>query len=108
MQFTKKIFNEAVDYQFNPEAFNNPSIFYTLTEVTGDEYIIGAFQVNKNSLLYDALMEWYEYKGIDPVDYENDKAIYITHGCGYAIHDALIGGNGSSEAQNEFLEFLNK
>ncbi|GET05394.1 hypothetical protein SY212_04240 [Ligilactobacillus agilis] len=106
MEFTKRIFNEAVDLDLSSE--NTDEIYCVISEHLGIDDIIGIFQVSKNSMLYDALMKWYEYKGIDPVDYEDNDAIYFTHGCNYAIYDDLVGGNGSSEAQKEFLDFLNK
>lgn len=106
MEITKRIFNEAVDLDLSSESTDE--IYCIISEHLGIDDIIGIFQVNKNSMLYDFLMEWYGYKGINPVDYEDDKAIYFTHGCGYAIYDDLVGGNGSSEAQKEFLDFLNK
>ena len=63
--------------------------------------------MDKESLLYQALQAWYEHKKINPVDYEDDNYIYFTHGYGYALYDDIVGGNGSTEAQKEFLDYIN-
>lgn len=105
MMMTKRIFNEAVDLDLTQEKYDD--LYWTIKEKLDVYEILGIFRVDKESLLYQALQAWYEYKKINPVDYEDDNYIYFTHGYGYALYDDIVGGNGSTEAQNEFLEFIN-
>lgn len=105
MKMTKKIFNEAVDLDLTSEKYDE--LYYTIKEKLDVYDILGIFRVDKEGLLYQALLEWYEHKGIDPVDYEDNDYIYFTHGYGYSLYDDLVGGNGSTEAQKEFLDYIN-
>lgn len=105
MLMTKRIFNEAKDLDLTNEKYDD--LYFTIKEKLDVYDILGIFRVDKESLLYQALQAWYEYKKINPVDYEDDNYIYFTHGYGYALYDDIVGGNGSSEKQKEFLDFIN-
>lgn len=80
--------------------YNTDTFFYV-------EGIVEVPSCDKEGLLYQALMKWYEHKKINPVDYEDNDYIYFTHGYGYALYDDLVGGNGSTELQKEFLDYIN-
>ena len=105
MMMTKRIFNEVNDLDLTEYKFLD--LYYEISEATGIDDILGVFAIDKEGLLYQALQAWYKHKKINPVDYEDDNYIYFTHGYGYALYDDIVGGNGSTEAQNEFLEFIN-
>lgn len=105
MLMTKRIFNEAVDLDLTSEKYDD--LYFTIKEKLDVYEILGIFRVDKESLLYQALMKWYEYKKINPVDYEDNDYIYFTHGYGYALYDDIVGGNGSTEKQKEFLDYIN-
>lgn len=105
MLMNKRIFKEALDLDLTSEKYDD--LYWTIQEETGIDDIIGIFQVDKESFLYQALQAWYKYKDIDPVDYEDSDYAYFIHGANYAIYDELVGGNGSTEAQKEFLDYIN-
>ena len=105
MMITKRIFKEVNDLDLTEYKFLD--LYYEISEATGIDDILGVFAIDKEGLLYQALQAWYKHKKINPIDYEDDKFVYITHGYGYSLYDDLVGGNGSSEAQNEFLEYIN-
>lgn len=105
MMITKRIFNEAKDLDLTSEKYED--LYFTIKEKLNVYDILGIFRVDKEGLLYEALQIWYEHKKIDPVDYEDNDYIYFTHGYGYALYDDIVGGNGSSEKQKEFLDYIN-
>lgn len=105
MLMNKRIFSEAMDLDLTSEKYDD--LYFTIKEKLDVYEILGIFRVDKESLLYQALQAWYEYKKINPVDYEDDNYIYFTHGYGYALYDDIVGGNGSSEKQKEFLDYIN-
>ena len=105
MLMNKRIFNEVKDLDLTQEKYDD--LYWTIKEKLDVYDILGIFRVDKESLLYQALQAWYEYKKINPVDYEDDNYIYFTHGYGYALYDDIVGGNGSSEKQKEFLDYIN-
>ena len=105
MLINKRIFDEVKDLDLTNEKYDD--LYFTIKEKLDVYDILGIFRVDKEGLLYEALQAWYKHKEINPVDYEDDNYIYFTHGYGYALYDDIVGGNGSTEAQNEFLEFIN-
>ena len=105
MLMNKRIFDEVKDLDLTNEKYDD--LYFTIKEKLDVYDILGIFRVDKESLLYEALQAWYEHEKINPVDYEDDNYIYFTHGYGYALYDDLVGGNGSTEKQKEFLDYIN-
>ena len=73
--------------------------------------IIGLFAVPKDAPLYDLLVEWHgDYDTMMETvrnAFEDDENLYFVTGTGYSLFDAdLLGGNGNSETQAEFEEWL--
>lgn len=105
MLMNKRIFDEVKDLDLTNEKYDD--LYFTIKEKLDVYDILGIFRVDKEGLLYEALQAWYEHEKINPVDYEDDNYIYFTHGYGYSLYDDIVGGNGSSEKQKEFLDFIN-
>lgn len=105
MIMNKRIFNEAKDLDLTNEKYDD--LYFTIKEKLDVYDILGIFRVDKEGLLYQALLKWYEHKKINPVDYEDNDYIYFTHGYGYVLYDDIVGGNGSTEKQKEFLDYIN-
>lgn len=90
------------------ERANDDAVFETL------ENIIFIGSISKNSLLYSALVKWYEYKKKDMKEEirsyveDNDNIYYVT-GCGYdTISADLLGGSADGVARKEFLQWINE
>lgn len=128
-KITDAIFNEIHEVENNWENYEeNYDIFQQLAsnemEDTEDkenefdvldtlENIIFIGSISKNSLLYSALVKWYEYKGknmkksIRSFVEDNDNIYYVT-GCGYDTIDSdLLGGKADGETRKEFLQWIN-
>lgn len=110
MWISERIFNEAVDVNLaSEEGYELCLAICENTDLETDD-IIGIYRVEKDSLLYEALTNWYWQKGISytPYEYEDATAIYFEHGYNYKTSDEFVGGDGSGRKTKEFLRWLNE
>ena len=110
MWISERIFNEAVDVNLtSEEGYELCLAICENTDLETDD-IIGVFEVRKDSLLYEALTNWYWQKGISytPYEYEDATSIYFKHGYNYKLSDEFVGGDGSGRKTKEFLNWLNE
>lgn len=103
----------------------NDDIYYSYAENMAEQYpeqyggdvdsvlqqLICVWKIDKNSKLYDLLLEWYgsEEKLLQEVRnvWDTDDAIYFETGIGYSIFDAdLLGGNADGETERKFDSFV--
>ena len=75
------------------------------------QQLLCVWKIDKNSKLYDLLLEWYgsEEKLLQEVRnvWDTDDAIYFETGIGYSIFDAdLLGGNADGETERKFNSFV--
>jgi len=137
MRITDKLFNEietlTIGDLFNQEEFELvDDLAYeeldedTIEEIKSDEdlqevidenvaSIIHIHKVNRNGLLYQALIEWFEGSPHNILShirsglYGDDGNLYFVSGVGYDIVDTdLLNGSGSGATKQQFLEFLNQ
>lgn len=128
-KITEAIFNEIQEVENSWEGYENNS--YVLTQVAYKEMyeedkenddavfetlenIIFIGSINKDSLLYNALVKWYEYKGKKMSEevrsyVEDNENIYYVTGCGYDnISADLLGGSADGMAKKEFMKWINE
>ncbi|HEY4623580.1 MAG TPA: hypothetical protein VIH12_06950 [Solibacillus sp.] len=126
---TEAIFNEIQEVENNWEGYENNSYALTMlaykemdsTEVSENDdavfetldNIIFIGSIGKDSLLYGALVQWYEHKGKNMKEnvrsfVEDNEKIYYVTGCGYDTIDSdLLGGNANGTTRKEFLQWIN-
>ena len=128
-KITEAIFNEIQEVENTWEGYENNS--YALTQLAykemDQEYIenddavfetldsiIFIGSINKDSLLYSALVKWYKHKG-DNIEeeirsyVEDNENIYYVTGSGYdTISADLLGGSADGMARKEFMQWINE
>ena len=121
-KYDDRIFNEIHEVDLDPMAneyfMENvypqnfmENVYPQIVEKEDDDPIC-VWSINKNSILWHALIVW--YKDENPLDHirsavEDDDTIYFATGAGYDIISSdLLDGQPDGKAKQEFLDLLNK